>query len=461
MKMKFKEMKIGNPNGLIFGTAPNPVRTRRGLLIGGGLVYPELNFTVPEATIINRNTLPELLNMYSNLVKNALERAVELESNGLVLEFETLLEMTNDPFIGTEIVKVMNEICEEFHRKYGLKTEIRLTPNDSRDMERPPKMRSGKYLDAMFELFEKGSDAGADLLSIESTGGKEIHDEALMNCDIKMVLFSLAILAVRDMKFLWNNIVKIATERGKIAASDTACGFANTAMVLAEKNYIPKVFSAAVRMISVVRSLVAIEEGAQGPHKDCGYEGIYIKAISGIPISMEGKSAACAHLSPVGNISCAAADLWSNESVQNVKLLAGMAPTVFEEILEYDVRILNTASAYGRESAKQLQNLLVESDVHRDPQAFVLSPEVVVKVASEILKYDNHYTAALKSSLKGLHICREAIKSGFLKSSEREKEWLDRIIDELSSCPEDESKFIDEVLPLIDSEKCDLKQYNL
>jgi len=459
--MKFKEMKIKSSDGLIFGKAPNPVKTRRGLLIGGGLVYPELNFTVPESTLINRDTLPELIDMYSNLVKNVLERAVELESNGLVLEFETLLEMTNDPFIGTEIVKAMNNICEEFYIKYGLKTEIRLTPNDSRDMERPPKMRNGKYLDAMFELFEKGSDAGADLLSIESTGGKEIHDDALMNCDIRLSLFSLAILGVRDMKFLWNNIVKIAKRKGKIAASDTACGFANTAMVLADKNYIPKVFSAAVRMISVVRSLVAIEDGAQGPHKDCGYEGVYIKAISGIPISMEGKSAACAHLSPVGNISCAAADLWSNESVQNIKLLAGMAPTVFEEILEYDTRILNTASACDEKSARQLQKLLIESDCHRDPQAFVLSPEFVLEVASEILKYDNHYMAALKSSLKGLQICKEAIKSGFLKSSEREKDWLERIIDELSSCPEDESKFIDEVLPLVDTEKCDLKQYEL
>ena len=45
------------------------------------------------------------------------------------------------------------------------------------------------------------------------------------------------------------------------------------------------------------------------------------KAIAGVPISMEGRSATCAHLSPIGNIAAAAADLWSNESVQDTPLL--------------------------------------------------------------------------------------------------------------------------------------------
>jgi methanol--5-hydroxybenzimidazolylcobamide Co-methyltransferase len=31
---------------LIFGTAPNPVVCKRGLTIGSGLVYPEINFHI-------------------------------------------------------------------------------------------------------------------------------------------------------------------------------------------------------------------------------------------------------------------------------------------------------------------------------------------------------------------------------------------------------------------------------
>ena len=38
--------------------------------------------------------------------------------------------------------------------------------------------------------------------------------------------------------------------------------------------------------------MVCVEEGAKGPDKDCGYEGPFLKAIAGIPISMEGKTAA-------------------------------------------------------------------------------------------------------------------------------------------------------------------------
>ncbi|NJO90088.1 MAG: hypothetical protein HC831_14930 [Chloroflexia bacterium] len=68
-----------------------------------------------------------------------LERAIELHSNGVVLEFETLIEMTQHPDIGVELVKHMNEICENFYANHGLKSEIRLTPNDLREFERPPK----------------------------------------------------------------------------------------------------------------------------------------------------------------------------------------------------------------------------------------------------------------------------------------------------------------------------------
>ena len=128
-------------------------------------------------------------------------------------------------------------------------------------------------------------------------------------------------LGVRDMQMLWKKIVDVAKAQNKIAAGDTACGFGNTAMVLAEKGFIPKVFAAFDRIATITRTLVACEQGAVGPDKDCGYEGVFLKAIAGIPISMEGKTAACAHLSPVGNIAAACADLWSNESIQNLSLI--------------------------------------------------------------------------------------------------------------------------------------------
>ncbi|VAW13375.1 Methanol:corrinoid methyltransferase, partial [hydrothermal vent metagenome] len=345
--MKYKNLIINNPGGLMFGKAPYPVKTRRGLEIGGGQVYSELNFTLP-AMSINSDTLAKVNEHYRSIAEGALERALHLNSKGVVLEFETLLEMTKTPSIGIGIVKIMDEVCEKYYQNHGLISEIRLTPNDLREFERPALQRTSRLLEPMFELFEQGMIAGGDLLSIESTGGKEVSDEALMMCDIKGMMFALSVLGVRDMQFLWKRITSLANKHGKIAAGDSACGFSNTAMVLAEKKYIPKVFAALVRVISVVRSIVAMEEGAIGPDKDCGYEGPFLKAITGIPISMEGKTAACAHFSPVGNIASACTDLWSNESVQNIKLLSGMAPTAYLEQLEYDSRLMNEALRAGK-----------------------------------------------------------------------------------------------------------------
>jgi methanol--5-hydroxybenzimidazolylcobamide Co-methyltransferase len=430
------------------------------LVIGGGRVYSELNFTLPTITIKD-STLPEVYRHYREIAEGALHRAAELNSNGVILEFETLLEMTQNPKIGVEIVKIMNGICEDYFQKQGLISEIRLTPNDLREFERPAKQRTTALLEPMLELFEQGMIEGGDLLSIESTGGKEVSDEALMMCDVKTLVFALSVLGVRDMRFLWERIVALARKHGKIAAGDSACGFANTAMVLAEKKYIPKVFAALVRVISVVRSIVAVEEGAVGPDKDCAYEGPFLKAITGIPISMEGKTAACAHLSPIGNIASACTDLWSNESVQNIMLLSGMAPTAYLEQLEYDVRLMNEALKEGTVPTHVLQHLMVASDIYTDPQALILAPENVIRISNTMVKSDSYVANARDGALEALDIMEEAIRSGQMKLSDMETVYLTTLRDELNSIPDSESDFIEMMLPLLDQSKFIPAEYGL
>ena len=458
--MKYTQLVISDPSQLIFGNTPYPVKTRRGLDIGGGQVYSELNFTLPVMSI-NDQTLPQVYDHYRQITEGALERALHLNSKGVILEFETLLEMTKTPAIGVEIVKIMNDICENYYQKHGLASEIRLTPNDLREFERPALQRTSRLLEPMFQLFEEGMLAGGDLLSIESTGGKEVSDEALMMCDIKAVLFSLAVLGVRDMQFLWKKIVALAGQHGKIAAGDSECGFANTAMVLAGKKYIPKVFAAMVRVISVVRSIVAMEQGAVGPDKDCAYEGPFLKAITGIPISMEGKTAACAHLSPVGNISSACTDLWSNESVQNIKLLSGMAPTAYMEQLEYDVRLMNTAIKKGTTHSHILQQLFVESDVYTDPQALVLDPANVIRISSALIRGDSYVANARNGALEFIEILEETLATGQMTLPEMESSYIPMLREELQGIPDSESDFIEMMLPQIDSSKFILSEYGL
>ena len=44
---KYSTLAISDPDDLRFGVASQPLTTRSGLVIGGGAVYPEINFTLP------------------------------------------------------------------------------------------------------------------------------------------------------------------------------------------------------------------------------------------------------------------------------------------------------------------------------------------------------------------------------------------------------------------------------
>lgn len=455
---KFANLAYQSPDDLIFGTALYPVVTQKGVVIGGGMVYPELNFTLPPIEI-NAANFEKIKGIYASIITDAADRAVALESPGFVVEFETLIEMTLNPEYAIELTKIISGILNEYYQRHGLKTALRITPNDTRDKNRPPIMRSGELLDDLLRAFEGCATGGAELLSIESTGGKEVHDDALLMCDLEQVIFALAILGARDMEFLWRHIKQIADATGTLAAGDTACGFGNTAMVLAEKNYIPRVFSALVRAGTVVRSLVAYEQGAVGPGKDCGYENPFIKAITGYPMSMEGKSACCAHSSPVGNISGATCDLWSNESVQNIKLLGGMAPTISMEQLIYDCRLMNRATEHGH--AHILQDLMVTSDAQLDPQALILAPENVIRISAAIVRENGYYRQTVAAVSTALEIIQDAFSAGQLKIRKQEIPWIERFAGTLGGLPSDESEFIDQVIPTLDSSKIILTEYGL
>lgn len=458
--MHYTRLAISDPAKLIYGRCPYPIQTRHGMSIGGGLIYPELNFTLPDIEI-KKSNMPEIARHYRQIVSEALERAAELEAPGVMLEFETLPPMTEFPEFGMEIVHILLEGIEQAHQKYGLKSTLRATPNDNREFIRPPLMRSGRYWDAMLELFDQSAAAGAEFLSIESVGGKELHDDALVNGDLRTVMFSLCVMGVRDMKFVWDHISAIAARHGVHAAGDTACGFGNTAMVLAERKMIPRVFAAVVRAVTAVRSLVAYECGAVGPGKDCGYENPILKAITGRPMSMEGKTAACAHLSPMGNLAAATADLWSNESVQNIKLLGGMAPTCYMEQLIYDCRLMNTASADGPEAALRLRDWLVKSDAGLDPQAMVLTPESSVLIAHAIVNSPTHYQAGIAAARTAIEIMRKTSAAGCLRIGEREASWLGRMEDDLDDMPDTEGEFIEEMMQEVELDKFTPADYGL
>lgn len=460
MSKKFTELAYKNADELIYGKSKYPVKCKNGLVIGGGLIYPELNFTLPPM-LITKETMPEVLKQYKGLVEDALKRATELFAQGVVLEAELLPPTTYNPEWGIEITKVIKEVMNEYEQKHKLLSVLRITPVDIREDKESPHMWHGSHWDKIMQTFEGCAKEGADLLSIESIGGKDLHDDAIMFCEIDKSIFSLGVLGTKDMSKLWAEIKNIANRTGTISAGDTACGFANTAMVLADRGFVPKSFAAVVRVISAVRSLVAIEEGAEGPHKDCGYEGVYVKAITGTPISMEGKSSACAHLSPVGNIAACMADLWSNESIQNIKLLGGMAPTVSMEQLIYDCRLMNVAAESGSQNALLLRNWLADSDAKFDPQAYVLKPDVVFDISKKIVKEDSHFNRTIVAAMSAIESIRNGVKEGKIILDDRDETYLDIMESQIENIPNSEEQFVSDMLSRDDIGKLDPKKYDL
>ncbi len=434
---QFKSLAISNPDDLIYGIALYPVSCGRNLTIGNGLVYPEINFTLSQMEIYS-NTWTDVRNQYQQMIDELVNRAEKLHIPGLVVEFEHLPPMTMNPQWGAEITEILYKGLQNLYNDFGIPNALRVTIVDLRDGDRPPLLRYGENWQKMKESFICSAQAGADILSIESVGGKEVHDQALLYGDLKGIISSLGLLAYKDMSWLWKQITSIAEEYDVIPGGDTACGFSNTAMQLAGKGMLPSLLAALDRAASVPRSLAAYEQGAVGPSKDCAYEGPMIKAITGCPISMEGKSSSCAHFSHLGNIAGAAADLWSNESVQNIRLLSGSAPEAFLELLAYDCRLFNTASQNNE--AIKLRNWLVESDASLNVEALILKPDFVFEISNSIVKSEGGLARTISAVYTTFELIKNAVNHQQVAIADSEKSWIDKVELELNDVPSNDDE---------------------
>jgi methanol--5-hydroxybenzimidazolylcobamide Co-methyltransferase len=297
---------------------------------------------------------------------------------------------------------------EEFHDEYGIKCALRHTPGDIREDRDFLELRGDKC-NVLMESFEEVASNGADLLSVESMGGKEIFDYAILRNDIPGMLYAIGCLGTMDMEFIWQEIASIAKKNNVVAAGDTDCSEANTAMFIAggllDKN-LAHTLAIIARAISAPRSLAAYEAGAVGPGKDCGYENPIIKAITGMPMTQEGKTSTCAHSDVMGNLIMQCCDLWSNESVEYHGEFGGTSVQCWAESLGYDCALMNVALQTGK--AKDLRDLMVLSDKYRDPQGYVLAYENSYRIGEAIVKDGNDiYLRAKNAALKSVEIMEE------------------------------------------------------
>ena len=211
----FRTLAVSSPKDLLFGFAPKPVNCGFDLTIGNGTVFPEVNFTLPMMDV-TAATWPEVLAHYEEMATNILKRAVAQKVPGIVLEFEQLPQMTETPEWGAEITALLERHLKQVYEKYGLRGAARITPADIRGPAGikgvKPVMRHGQLWEKLNRSFDLCIAAGGDLISIESIGAKEVHDEGLMYGDVRAIVYSLGALACRDMTWLWSQISRQVRE---------------------------------------------------------------------------------------------------------------------------------------------------------------------------------------------------------------------------------------------------------
>lgn len=430
-------MAYGNANEMMFGTARRPVTTRRGLVIGGGQVIPEF---IPHPRPGSEMTIKDLLREFERANEDALERCVHVGHPAIVIENEHVFQMTQNPKWGRDIAFQTAGQIDEYRQKYGLSCAYRATIADLRKPDMVD-MRNSDRTDAVLESFDVCAQY-ADIISIESMGGKEISDYSLIRNDITGMLFAQAVLGGRDMEWLWPQIVAIAKKRGCIAGGDTNCSQANVAMFMAGgflSREVPHTMAALCRAIGATKTLVAYECGATGPGKNCAYENPIIKAITGIPVSTEGKTAACAHMGLCGNVMAAVCDLWSNEAVEYHRLFGGSTSAVFAEILGYDTAAMNAAIELGHQ--KEYQACLIHSDRYRSPHSYILCPDNAFEIGKAIVgNNESFYSRAKAAALR----CGELLQGDpDLRFTAFEKDSLEGYLKELRALPDTEDQFID------------------
>ncbi|MDR0508842.1 MAG: methanol--corrinoid methyltransferase [Candidatus Methanoplasma sp.] len=442
---RFTKMAYSNPDEIVFGTSKSPVSYGFGIKVGAGRVIPELNYAPRPGSEKDPARLKKEYVDY--ISKDVLTRAVTLGFPDVQLETEWVSQMGNKKFsIG--VVEGQKEITEKFHEEYGINCAVRQTLPDQREAEEGLRIgNKGKHLypEALIGCAEVACENGADVLACETMGGKELADYAVTSQDITAFLYGVGYLGAIDMEYVWSQFVDIAKKNKVTVGGDTNCSGANVSMFMAGgmlDQDVQKTFSAVTRAISAARTMVAMECGASGPDKDCGYEGPIIKTITGRPAAQEGKNCQCAHADLQGNLMAQICDLWSNESVEYHPEFGGSSVQCWLGSLGYEVALMNCAIATGQE--KTLRDLYMITDRTRGPEGYMLAYDNAFKVGEAIA--GNGKDIYLRAKAAGITAAK-VIKAGYdakeLPLTTKQKDVLDAVLKELEALPDNADKFFE------------------
>ena len=210
---RYTKMAYAKADDMVFGKAVKPVKAGLGLEIGAGYTTPEVNYAPrPEAGASKEKLIKE----YERITTDIMARMVQIGAPAVVLETEHVQQMSNNPSWGAEVAHAQKTIMEDYHDEYGIKCALRHTIGDIREDRNFLQLRGDKY-NVFLEAFEECAKAGADILAVESMGGKEIFDHAILRNDMAGILFGIGVLGSMDMEMIWTDITSIAKKNNVIS----------------------------------------------------------------------------------------------------------------------------------------------------------------------------------------------------------------------------------------------------
>jgi len=456
----FTKMVTESADDMLFGDTKNPVKLGLDQVAGGGVVYPNIKVAPAEGS---EESIDGLEATSKNIAFAACQRAADIGLPAIQIETEHVQQQSISREASERCTAVTWEELEKLHDKYGTAVSLMSTVADMREEENG--LRGSEFDIAMDESFEACAQSGASMLCIETVGGKVVSDYGISRGDARAILYGIGVLGSNDMEYMWTKIVDIAKRNGIVPGGDTDCAQANTAMFLAGgflgKN-VSHTIAAVARAIAGARSLVALECGATGPTKDCGYENPIVKSIASVPICAEGKNATCAHADLMGNLTAAVCDVWSNESVYNREEMGGPTPGVWLQSLGYECALMNTAKQIG--TAKALRDSYVLADKYRDPQGVILAYDNAYRIGEAIVADgEDNYLRSRAAALKAMDCINEAVEAKRIFLTRFERDTLDSTYKTYEQLPDDSAKFLKQSVKRYSRKvkEHDIKQYDL
>lgn len=432
-------METEDVDDMVFGQTKNPVKMGLDQVVGDGEVIPNIKVAPAEGS---ETSIDGLVATCKNIAFAACERAAGIGLPAIQIEQEHVQQQSISEEASARTTAVQWEQLEELHEKYGTAVSLMSTVADMREEENG--LRGSELDQAMDASFEACAENGASMLCVETVGGKVVSDYGISRGDVRAILYGIGVLGSIDMAYMWPKIVDIAKKNNIVAGGDTDCAQANTAMFLGggltSKN-VSHTLAAITRAIAGARSLVAIECGATGPTKDCGYENPIVKAIGGVPICAEGKNATCAHSDLMGNLAAAVVDCWSNESVYNREEMGGPTTGVWLQSLGYECALMNTATQIG--TNKELRDTYTLADKYRDPQGVILAYDNAYKIGEAIVADgEDIYLRSRNAALKACELINEAVEEKRILLTRFERDTLDSTQKTYEQLPDDQAKFV-------------------